>query len=80
MLPEPGRDLLVKAHAVENARQHIVLGHVGKIFLRGRNLLHHGLEIAAELTDVIGLRIMQLDVIVALTDGLRRLDDELQAL
>ena len=77
---EPVRDLLVEAHAVEDARQRIVLGHVGEILLRGRDLLCHRLEIAAELADVIGMHVVQLDIVVALADFLGRLDDELQAL
>lgn len=79
MCLEPFRDLLVEAHAIEDARQHIVLGHVGEIALRGCDLLRHRLEIAAELADIIGIRIVQLDLIVALADFLRRLDDALQA-
>ena len=77
---EPVRDLLVEAHAVEDARQRIVLGHVGEILLRGRDLLCHRLENAAELADVIGMHVVQLDIVVALADFLRCLDDELQAL
>ena len=77
---EPVRDLLIEPHAVEDPRQCIVLGHVGEILLRGRDLLCHRLEIAAELADVIGMHVVQLDIVVALADFLGRLDDELQAL
>ena len=74
---EPVRDLLVEAHAVEQARQHIVLRYVGQIALRGRYLPDHRLEVAA---DVVALRVVQLDIVVALADFFRRFDDALQAL
>ena len=77
---EPVRDLLVEAHAVEQARQHIVLRYVGQIALRGRYLPDHRLEVAAELADIVALRVVQLDIVVALTDFFRRFDDALQAL
>ena len=54
-------------------------GNILQILLRSCDLLHHGLEIAAQFTDIIRLIVVDIDIKMPLSHQLGSTDNLLQA-